>query len=98
MTEMRRRMEEELKLRGCSPRTSKAYLDCVRRFAAHYKRPPEQMGAEEARAYLLDLREGQRLSRPAVIQALCALKFFYTHVLHRTCELEDLHLPRRSRK
>ena len=26
MTEMRRRMEEELKLRGCSPRTRKAYL------------------------------------------------------------------------
>jgi len=98
MTEMRRRMEEELKLRGCSPRTSKAYLDWVRRFAAHYKRPPEQMGAEEARAYLLDLLEAQRLSRPTVIQALCALKFFYIHVLHRTCELEDLHLPRRSRK
>ena len=98
MTEMRRRMEEELKLRGCSPRTSKAYLDWVRRFAMHYKRPPEQMGAEEARAYLLDLLEAQKLSRPTVIQALCALKFFYIHVLHRTCELDDLHLPRRGRK
>ena len=98
MTEMRRRMEEELKLRGCSPRTSKTYLDWVRRFAAHYNRPPEQMGAEEARAYLLDLLEVQRLSRPSVIQALCALKFFYIQVLHRSCELEDLHLPRRGRK
>lgn len=98
MTEMRRRMEEELKLRGCSPRTSKAYLDWVRRFAARYNRPPEQMGAEEARTYLLDLLEVQRRSRPTVIQALCALKFFYIHVLHRSCELEDLHLPRRGRK
>jgi integrase/recombinase XerD len=98
MTEMRRRMEEELKLRGCSPRTSKAYLDWVRRFAAHYNRPPEQMGAEETRAYLLDLLEAQKRSRPTVIQALCALKFFYINVLHRPCELEDLHLPKRGRK
>lgn len=98
MTEMRRRMEEELELRGCSPRTSKAYLDWVRRFAAHYKRPPEQMGSEEARAFLIDLLEVQRLSRPTVIQAFCALKFFYVHVLHRPYELGDLHLPRRSRK
>lgn len=98
MTEMRRRMEEELELRGCSPRTSKAYLDWVRRFAAHYKRPPEEMGSEEARAFLIDLLEVQRLSRPSVIQAFCALKFFYVHVLHRSYELGDLHLPRRSRK
>lgn len=98
MTEMRRRMEEELELRGCSSRTSKAYLDWVRRFAAHSKRPPEQMGSEEARAFLIDLLEVQRLSRPSVIQAFCALKFFYVHVLHRPYELGDLHLPRRSRK
>ena len=98
MTEMRRRMEEELKLRGCSLRTSKAYLGWVERFAAHFKRPPEEMGSEEARAFLIDLLEVQRLSRPTVVQAFCALKFFYVYVLHRPYELGDLHLPRRSRK
>jgi len=98
MTEMRRRMEEELELRDCSPRTSKAYLDWVRRYAEHYSRPPEQMGCEEARAFLINLLEVQRLSRPTVIQAFCALKFFYVHVLHCPYELGDLHLPRRSRK
>lgn len=98
MTEMRRRMEEELKLRGCSARTSKTYLHWVSRFAAHYRRPPEKLGAEEVRVYLLDLIEVQRRSRPTVIQALCALKFFYCHVLHRPFELEALHLPRRGRK
>lgn len=98
MAEMRRRMEEELKLRGCSARTSKAYLAWVSRFAAHYRRPPEQLGSEEVRAFLIDLLQVQRLSRPSVIQALCALKFFYVHVLHRSYELGDLHLPRRCRK
>lgn len=98
MTRMRRRMEEELKLRGASPRTHEAYIGWVRRFAAHYRRPPEQMGAEEVRAYLVDLLESRKLSSSSLIQALCALKFFYIHVLHRPCEVDDLVFPRRKRK
>lgn len=98
MTEMRRRMEEELKLRGCSPRTSTAYLSWVTRFAAHYRRAPEQMGSEEVRAYLVDLLAVGKLSRSTLVQAFCALKFFYVHVLHRSFEVEDLRFPRRGRK
>jgi integrase/recombinase XerD len=98
MTEMRRRMEEELKLRGHSPHTRKAYLAWVRRFAAHYRRPPEQMGSEEARAYLIHLLEAEKLSRSSLVQALCALKFFYGAVLHRLCEVEDLRFPKQPRK
>ena len=94
MTEMRRRMEEELKLRGCRPRTQSAYLEWVARFAAYHRRPPEQMGEEQVRAYLVHLLETQKLSRSTLVQALCGLKFFYVHVLHRSCEVEDFHLPR----
>ncbi len=98
MTEMRRRMEEELKLRGYSPRTHEAYIHWVRQFAAHYRRPPEQMGAEEVRAYLVDLLENRKLARSSLVQALCALKFFYSQVLHRPCEVENLRFPRQKRK
>ena len=94
MTEMRRRMEEELKLRGCRPRTQSAYLEWVARFAAYHRQPPEQMGEEQVRAYLVHLLETQKLSRSTLVQALCGLKFFYVHVLHRSCEVEDFHLPR----
>jgi integrase/recombinase XerD len=98
MTEMRRRMEEELKLRGYSPRTHKVYVDWVRRFAAHYRRPPEEMGGEDVRAFLVDLLEVRKLSRSSLIQALCALKFFYSDVLHRSFEVEDLRFAKRRRK
>ncbi len=97
MTEMRRRMEEELRLQGCSPRTQKTYICWVRRFAEHYHRPPEQMGPEEVRAFLVDLIEVRKLARQSMVQAFCALKFFYVHVLHRAFEL-DLCFPRRKRK
>lgn len=98
MTEMRRRMEVELKLRGCSERTQEAYLGWVRRFAEHFHRPPQQMGSQEVRAFLVDLLTVQQLSRSSLIQALCALKFFYVQVLHRACEVDDLRFPRRQRK
>lgn len=98
MTEMRRRMEEELRLRGHSPRTNKAYLFWVRRFAEHYHRPPEQMGAEEVRSYLVDLLEVQKVSRSTLNQALCALKFFYVQVLHRPCEVAGLRSSKREKK
>lgn len=98
MTEMRRRMEEELKLRGCSPRTSKAYLDWVRRFAKHYRRSPEQLGSEQVRAYLVGLLAEGKLSRSTLVQAFCALKFFYVHVVHRPFEVENLRFPRRARR
>src|SRR5215204_6276131 len=98
MTEMRRRMEEELKLRGCSPRTHKTYVHWVRRFAEHYHQPPERMGTREVRAFLVHLLEDQKLSRPSLVQALCALKFFYVRVLHRPCELKDLRFAKGKRK
>ena len=97
MTEMRRRMEEELRLRGCSPRTHKAYVHWVRRFAEHYRRSPERLGTEEVRAFLVHLLD-HKLSRSTLVQAFCALKFFYVHVLHRPYELTDLRFPRGKRK
>jgi integrase/recombinase XerD len=97
MSEMRRRMEEELKLQERSPCTSKAYVRWVARFAKHYHRSPEHLGGEQVRAFLVDLLEQGKLSRSSMVQAFCALKFFYVQVLHRPFEVEDLVFPRRSR-
>jgi len=74
MGEMRDRTEKELKLRGYSPATIKAYLRVVRSFVQHHRRPAETMGSPEARAYLLHLIEEKRLAWPTVNQAvsLCA--------------------------
>lgn len=98
MTEMRRRMEQELKLRGCRPRTQEAYIAWVSRFAEYYHRAPERMGKNEVRAFLVHLLEERKLSRSSVAQAFCAIKFFYVHVLHRGFELEDLSFPKGKRK
>lgn len=98
MTQLRRRMEEDLKLRAYSPATIKAYIATVRSFAKFHRRSPDQMGSEEVRAYLLHLTEEKKLSPSTVNQAICALRFFYIQVLDRSCEVGKIPSQKRQRK
>lgn len=96
MSTLRRRMEEELRLRGFSEKTVVAYLGAVRRFAEHFGASPDTLVTEEVRAYLLELIEGRGCSWSTANQALCGLKFFYRHVLNRPLEIQAV--PFRKRK
>lgn len=96
MGALRRRMEEELRLRGLSEKTVVTYVGTVRRFAEHYGRSPDRLGREEVRRYLLYLAEERKLAPSSVNQALSALRFFYVDVLGR--ELAVARLPRQKRK
>lgn len=97
MGTMRRRMEEELHLRGYAGRTVEVYLGVIARFARYHRRPPEEMGAEEVRAYLVHLTEERKLAWSTVNQAVCALRFFYVDVLDQPWEVERLRYQK-SRK
>ena len=55
MTPLRNRMLEELQLRNYADFTVERYLDAVQRFAKHFGKPPDQLGAEQIRDYLLHL-------------------------------------------
>jgi hypothetical protein len=44
MTELRRRMLEELRLRNYSPNTITVYLRCVANFAQYFRVPPDRLG------------------------------------------------------
>lgn len=98
MTKLRRRMEEELRLRGYSPATAKAYLWGVGNFAQFHGRSPDQMGAEEVRTYLLHLTEEKKLSPTTINQIVCAIRFFYINVLDRPCEISKVVYQKRKRK
>ena len=62
MTELRRRMLEELRLRNYSPNTIEVYLRCVANFAHHFRVSPDRLGPEHIREYQLFLVERKKVS------------------------------------
>jgi integrase/recombinase XerD len=98
MTPLRKRMTEELELRGVSPKTLKLYVDCVARFARHFGKSPEKLGTEEVRTYLLYLIHERKVAWGTYKQALAALRFLYRWVLNRGEIVQDIRTPRPERR
>src|SRR6202050_1585107 len=98
MTALRKRMLDDLHIRNYAPTTVECYVRSVAEFAKHFNKPPDQLGAEEIRAWQLFLPNEKRVKPPPYIQALCGLRFFYPNTLHRKAEIERLPFPRREKK
>jgi integron integrase len=76
------RVRRSIRLLHYSRRTENAYVYWVRRFVVHHgRRHPDQMGADEVRAFLSHLAVNERVTASTQNQALCALVFLYRHVL-----------------
>jgi integrase/recombinase XerD len=98
MTELRRKMLEELQLRNYSPNTQRAYVRCVADFAKHFKAAPDRLGPQHIREYQLFLVQQKKLSWAPFNQTVCALRFFYHDVLHRKSMIEHIPYPRHEQK
>jgi integrase/recombinase XerD len=95
MTELRKRMLEELQLRNYSPETQRSYIDAVARFARHFGKSPDQLGPEEIRAYQLYLLKERAVAWPTLGLNLCALKFCYAKALGQPWVVEKAANPKR---
>ena len=83
MTELRKRMEEAMVLRGFAPRTRETYVACVRALAKHYRKPPDALDGSRIQAYLLHLITEKKLAYASVNQAACAFRFLFCSVLRK---------------
>jgi integrase/recombinase XerD len=97
MTPLRQRLVDDLRLRNYSPRTIEIYVAHVARFAKHFGRSPELLGAEEVRAFQLHLLE-RKVSWSQFNQSVCALRYFYGKTLGRTEVLPMLAFGKRPKK
>ena len=83
MTHLRKRMIEDLQLRGMSERTVGMYTRAVRQLAEHYHKSPDKITEEELRQYFLYNKNVRKWSRTASTISLCGIKFFFTYTLQR---------------
>src|SRR4029453_7507543 len=95
MTPLRHRMWEDLQLRNYSEHTMRAYLHCVADFAKHFGTSPDDVGPEQVRFYQLFLIQEKQRAWPTVVQAVCALRFFYRVTLKRPGMIEYIAHPHR---
>lgn len=98
MSELRRRMIEDMTVRGFSPRTHESYLAAVRRLAKHYRRPPDELTATEVRAYLVHMLTKRKLSWSTCNVAASAFRFLYHVTLGRSAHDFQVPAPRQSKR
>ena len=63
MSPLRRRMIEDMTIRNLSPATQQSYLYAVSKFSRYFGHSPDGLGAENVRAYLVQLASQIRISR-----------------------------------
>ena len=80
-------LQEHLSLRSLSERTRGEYLRYLRALARHTGRDPAALEEQEARAWLLHLKEQKRYAPSSMRIATAALSFFFNQVLDRDWKL-----------
>jgi len=98
MTHLRKRMIEDLQLRGLSPGTQVMYVRAVRLLAEHYGKSPDKITEEELRDYFLYLMNVKKWSRNTSTVALCGIKFFYEKTLKRDLAILKFVRAKREKK
>lgn len=95
ISELRQRMQQDLKLAGLSQGTQQAYLRAVRQLAEHFKTPPDQLSEAQLRQYLVFLKDDRQVASATLRLAYSGIRFFYTRTAPRDWPtLKNVRIPK----
>lgn len=97
MSELRRKMQADLRIRNFADQTQKIYIARVAQMARYLDRSPQDVSTEEVREYLRHLIE-TGLSRSMFVQTIAALRFLYEFTLDRPEMVLRIPYPKQSRR
>ena len=98
MSELRRKMMADLKVRNYAERTCEIYITRVAEMAQHFGRSPDRISHKEVRDYLRYLVMERGVSRSAYVQTTASLRFLYGTTLDRPGMIHYLPYPRQKRR
>lgn len=76
MTQLRRKMLEELQRRNYSAITTRKYLQVLTHFAQHFGKSPDKLGPDHLRTYQAYLLQERKLASGTAVNYVAALRFF----------------------
>lgn len=91
------RMEQDLKDRGVSPHTVRAYLYHVSKFAEHFGRPLSRLGERHVRQYCRHLGDQLGLGCSSQHLFVASIRFLFVVTLSRPAVVASLKPPRRPK-
>jgi integrase/recombinase XerD len=98
MTDLRKKMLEELQRRNYSPTTIRYYLRVVENFARHFGKRPDRLTQDNIREYQVYLLQERKLQAGTVGLHIAALRFFFVKTLRRPYLQLDLPSPKRPKR
>lgn len=98
MTALRRRMVEDMQLRGLSEKTQECYVGAVKSLAKHYGRSPDGLTEEEIRQYFLYLAKERQVAESTFRVHLYGVRFLYERTLRREWPALGLIRPKKRKK
>jgi integrase/recombinase XerD len=98
MTDLRKRMLEELQRRNYSQTTIRYYLRVVESFARHFGKRPDRLTQDNIREYQVYLLQERKLQAGTVGLHIAALRFFFVKTLRRPYLQLDLPSPKRPKR
>jgi len=81
MTDLRKRMIQDMSLAGLAAGTQTNYARAVAQLARYYNLRPDRLTEEQVRRYLLDLIEVRHAARGTFLCKSNGLRFFYVQTL-----------------
>lgn len=94
---LRRRMIEDMELRGFSVKTQASYVRAVEGLTRYHKRNPQTLSDEDIRRYFVHLKCERKLARPTITIALCGIKFLFEATLKRDFTVTGVPRPKREK-
>src|SRR5262245_30828576 len=90
-------MRSDLVLRGFASCTVKEYLRCARCFVAFHRKPPDQLGEADVRAFLHHEIEVRGLNPNSLRIPVAAIKFLFGKTLNRPEVVARIPFPKQPK-
>ena len=81
MSELRKRMIQDLELAGLVEGTRRIYVQVVRQLAGYYMISPDRLSEQQVQDYILYVRDNLGVAKGTFATLLAGLKFFYINTL-----------------